>query len=78
VAHPFPIFRIRMVISAGARRPGTAAYQDDSEIVRPSALAVLRLTASSNFSADCTGNSLGLAPFKIFVDVDASAPVHVG
>src|SRR6266404_9693609 len=43
----------------------SARNRNDSEIVRPSALAVLRLTASSNFSADCTGNSLGLAPFKI-------------
>jgi hypothetical protein len=43
----------------------SARNRNDSEIVRPSTFAVLRLTASSNFSADCTGNSLGLAPFKI-------------
>jgi hypothetical protein len=33
--------------------------------VRPSALAVLRLTASSNFVGSWTGRSAGLAPFRI-------------
>ena len=35
-------------------------------IVRPSALAVLRFTANSNFVGCKTGRSLGLAPFRIF------------
>src|SRR5215831_16376033 len=34
-------------------------------IVRPSALAVLRLMASSNVVGCCTGRSAGLAPVKI-------------
>src|ERR1700756_1452058 len=50
--------------SLGHSITSSARNRNDSEIVRPSALAVLRLTASSNFSADCTGNSLGLAPFR--------------
>jgi hypothetical protein len=33
--------------------------------VRPSALAVLRLTANSNLTGACTGRSLGLSPFRI-------------
>jgi hypothetical protein len=34
-------------------------------IVNPSALAVLRLTASSNFVGCSTGKSAGLTPFRI-------------
>src|SRR6516164_4245866 len=39
--------------------------------VRPSALAVLRLTTSSNVVGCWTGRSAGLAPLRIFSDVDA-------
>ena len=35
-------------------------------ISRPSAVAVLRLITRSNLSGRCVGNSLGLAPCRIF------------
>src|SRR5262245_14875432 len=43
----------------------SARSRNDSEIASPSVFAALRLTASSNFSADYTGSSPGLAPFTI-------------
>jgi hypothetical protein len=44
----------------------SARPSSDGGIVRPRALAVLRLITSSNFVACCTGRSAGLAPFKIW------------
>ena len=43
----------------------SARRRKDSEIVSPSALAVLRLMISSNFVGCWMGRSEGLAPFKI-------------
>src|SRR6516164_2868520 len=44
----------------------SARARIDWGIVRPSALAVLRLTTSSNLVACSTGRSAGLAPLRIF------------
>ena len=44
----------------------SARARTDGGMVRPSALAVLRFTASSNFVGCKTGKSLGLAPLRIF------------
>ena len=49
-----------------------------SEILRPSAFAVLRLTTSSNFVGCWTGKSAGLAPLRIARSVDAELPVGIG
>src|SRR5262249_21792738 len=43
----------------------SASCRNGSEILRPSALAVLRLTTSSNFVGCSTGKSAGLAPLRI-------------
>src|SRR5262245_58816873 len=43
----------------------SARWRSDGGIVRPSAFAVLRLIASSNFVGRSPGRSAGLAPFKI-------------
>src|SRR5262252_9209976 len=43
----------------------SASASNLSGIWRPSALAVLRLMASSNFGGCWTGRSAGLAPFKM-------------
>src|SRR5215475_3534975 len=43
----------------------SASSRKESEIVRPSALAVLRFTLSSNFVGACVGRSAGFAPFRI-------------
>src|SRR5262249_22453097 len=43
----------------------SARNRNDSGIVRPSALAVLRLIASSNLTGCSTGRSAGLVPCKI-------------
>jgi len=61
------------VMSGLMHRSKTRAYsitssarsRNASDIVRFSAFAVLRLTANSNFSADCSGSSPGFAPFRI-------------
>src|SRR5205823_677311 len=42
----------------------SASDKNDSGIVRPSALAVFRLTTTSNFVGYCTGRSVGLAPLS--------------
>ena len=42
----------------------SASDKNDLGIVRPSALAVLRLTTTSNFVGNCTGRSVGLAPLS--------------
>jgi hypothetical protein len=44
----------------------SARSRNASEIVRPSALAVLRLTISSNLVGCSTGRSAGFAPLRIF------------
>ena len=43
----------------------SASSKNDSRTDRPSALAVLRLTTSSNFSGDCTGKSAGDSPLRM-------------
>ena len=43
----------------------SARASSEGAIVRPSALAVLRLMTSSNFVGSAMGSSAGLAPFKI-------------
>src|SRR5215471_6761896 len=43
----------------------SARARNDGGIVRPRALAVLRLIISSNFVGCSTGRSAGLAPFRI-------------
>jgi hypothetical protein len=43
----------------------SARPSSDGGMVRPSALAVLRLMTSSNFVGCSTGRSAGLAPFRI-------------
>src|SRR6266478_4730811 len=43
----------------------SARARIDGGTVRPSALAVLRLTTSSNVVGCCTGKSAGLAPLRI-------------
>src|SRR5437773_11873158 len=43
----------------------SARWSSDGGIVRPSALAVLRLIASSNLLGRSTGNSPALAPLRI-------------
>src|ERR1700730_15269429 len=43
----------------------SARCRSDGGIVRPRALAVLRLMTSSNFVASSTGRSAGLAPVRI-------------
>src|SRR5262245_61513490 len=43
----------------------SACKRTDAGIVRPRALAVLRLMISSNFVGCSTGRSAGLAPFRI-------------
>src|SRR6476619_920211 len=43
----------------------SARSRNASDIVRFRAFAVLRLTANSNFSADCSGSSPGSTPFRI-------------
>src|SRR5438876_9254744 len=43
----------------------SARPSSDGGIVRPRALAVLRLTTSSNFVGRSTGRSAGLAPLRI-------------
>src|SRR4029450_11223910 len=45
--------------------PWSARCSSDCGIVRPSALAVLRLMRSSNFVGCSTDRSLGLAPLRI-------------
>jgi len=50
--------RVYSITSAAVCRKG-------SEMVRPSAFAVLRLTTSSNLLASCTGRSPGLAPRRM-------------
>src|SRR5207245_10633384 len=60
-------------LPGGARRVGRARYwmissartRTDCGIVRPSALAVLRLITSSKFVGCSTGRSAGLAPLRI-------------
>ena len=47
-------------------------------MVRPSALAVLRLITSSNLVGCCTGRSAGFAPFSILSTYCDSVPVPVG
>jgi hypothetical protein len=56
----------------GQRRPSanysitsSANASSRSGIVRPSALAVLRLTANSNLTGACTGRSAGLTPLRM-------------
>src|SRR5262249_13335389 len=43
----------------------SARSRIDGGTARPSALAVLRFTAISNFVGNCTGRSLGFAPRRI-------------
>ena len=43
----------------------SARASSEGGMVRPSALAVLRLTINSNFDGCSTGSSAGLAPFRI-------------
>jgi hypothetical protein len=43
----------------------SARARIDGDTVRPSALAVLRLTTSSKVVGCCTGRSAGLAPLRI-------------
>src|SRR5262245_48499223 len=50
---------------AAHRITSSARSRIDSGIVMPSALAVLRLTTSSNFVGCSTGRSPGFAPFRI-------------
>jgi hypothetical protein len=50
----------------------SARSRNDSEIVRPSALAVLRLMISSNFVGFSTGSSLGRAPRRILPAEEAA------
>ena len=46
-------------------------------MVRPSALAVLRLMTSSNLVGACTGRSARLFTLEDTIDVDCGAPVLV-
>src|SRR5262249_19695433 len=43
----------------------SASSKNDSRIERPSVLAVLRLTASSNLFGDCTGKLPGDSPLRM-------------
>jgi hypothetical protein len=52
-------------VVAAQRITSSARKRSVGGIVRPSALAVLRLMTSSNFQGCSTGRSAGLAPFKI-------------
>jgi hypothetical protein len=50
----------------------SARPSSDGGIVRPRALAVLRLMTSSNFVGCSTGRSAGLAPFRILSTITAA------
>src|SRR5262245_17819109 len=52
----------------------SARSSSDGGIVRPSALAVLRLMTSSNLVGCSTGRSAGLAPFRIWSTYVAPRP----
>jgi hypothetical protein len=63
---------VREIFGAGRRRvvsghsiTRSARTSSDGGMVRPSALAVLRLMTSSNLVGCSTGRSAGLAPFRI-------------
>ena len=53
----------------------SARASTDGGIVRPSALAVLRLMTSSNLVGCSTGRSAGLRALQDLVHVDGGAPV---
>jgi hypothetical protein len=59
-------------ISSSARR------RNPSGIVRPSALAVLRLTTNSNFVGDWTGSSLTLVAAQDAVDIGGGTAINIG
>jgi His Kinase A (phospho-acceptor) domain len=59
------IAALRMSARSGHSITSSARSRNDSEIVRPMALAVLRLTTSSNLVGRSIGRSAGFAPFKI-------------
>ena len=56
----------------------SARARIDGGTVRPSALAVLRLTTSSNVVGCSTGRSAGFALLENFVDVDRGTSVMIG
>ena len=58
--------------SAAQRITSSAWKRSVGGIVRPRALAVLRLMASSNFMGRSTGRSAGLAPFRILSTYEAT------
>ena len=60
------------------RLTSSACSRIDSGILSPSALAVLRLTTSSNFVGCWMGRSLGFGALQNLIDVPRCAPVHVG
>src|SRR6266704_75249 len=55
----------------------SARCSNDGGIVRPSALAVLRLMTSSNFVGCSTGRSRGFAPFRILSTKRGAAPEEI-
>ena len=59
VLRPKAAIRLSYSITSSARE------RIDGGMVKPSALAVLRLTTSSNVVGCCTGRSAGLAPLAI-------------
>ena len=56
----------------------SARCRSDGGIVRPRALAVLRLMTSSNFVGCSTGRSAGLGALEDLVHVGRGAPLEVG
>jgi hypothetical protein len=44
-------------------------------MTRPSAVAVLRFTAISYFTGNCTGRSLGFSFWLMLIDTDRKAPI---
>ncbi len=56
---------VRASVVAAQRITSSARKRTVGGIVRPSALAVLRLMTNSNLVGCSTGRSAGLAPFKI-------------
>src|SRR5262249_6282796 len=65
---------LRMFTPASYSITWSARCSRDCGIVRPRALAVLRLMTSSNFVGCSTGRSAGLAPFRILSTYVALRP----
>jgi hypothetical protein len=59
------VFDLDNVLGGCHSITSSALSSSDCGMVRPKAFAVLRLIASSNLIGCCTGNSAGLAPFRM-------------